>query len=1145
VTLRNNVICGEGNGGLGVLANTHNLVVDADSTNGFDSDYNLLTTIHGNIGRWEGVAAPMISDWQRLAIDDLVSIAPDPATIWVDPDGADETLAGTAGFDDNFHLFSPFGHADSGALAPVEAAPAIGQTVGLPVFAPVVFVSDPAPSEDDLSPAVDWGDPSFSVAAEPLEHGRMINLGAYGGTEQASLSPGSFVNMVAPLGNREVDFFSLQEALIRGRAYEIQWRSHDRAGAGTVEVLLCHGTCAGVAPNVELVIDPAAPDSGSYLWTVPSPADAPTGNDYVVGIRRAGLAGDDVLGQSRRMLVIADGDAAPSIVATSLPQLIDFGHATNAQIGQIELVFSENLDPATVDPANFSLTPPEPFSLAYTPGPTADSPSSVTLTFTAGALPEGTFQLQVSDAVTDLGGLALDGDENHFAGGDYSREFTIDRTGPTATIAPVVPDPRNQSLNEITIEFSESVVPVEPSEFATIDRGWYRGDGFHNPDNLNYLTGIHTVNGAPSNDFRSFYVVDLTDVTEPLSAAQLVLQMPTFGIAPSGLVRTLTLFDVTTDLTTLTNGTGGVPAFDDLGSGVEYGSVIVRYDDVRFGALVVIDLNAAGVHALNEAQGSQFAFGAAITDLVGDGRQMIFSRSDEDSYTGIRLTDASLPQPSHGAIGVDDFRLTRDGGPNLLTGSQTLDSSDEGRTWTLGNLGPLTMRDGNYELELLFPDSYLTDLAGNPLTAGGTVGWTIDTTAPTVDVIDIAPDPRDSAIGQVEIVFSEAVTNFDLNDLLLTRNGDADLLTGGESLTTTDQITWVLDGLNTLTGENGLYEFRLQASGSQIADSAGNLLLDDASEPWTVGNPVVARHLFYNGSAFDGGDPSANAADDNAIATDKSPLLPGEGPATFANYSSYVRGINGVMIDIADLPAATLDPAADFRFRVGDNNDFGNWRELTGAELPSVAIRPGDGEPGSDRITLHWPDGTIVGQWIEVTVRSTAATGLAADDVFYFGNAPGETGSSSTDAVINGTDFMAIRANPSNFLNPAAITNPYDFDRDGRVNAIDLLIVRDYASTMAESLNLISAPASFNKQSNSIIAKEHDGDTENEKLAEESLKTSGDIHLPDSDAIDLLLASIASATDGGDGLKADFTLLDEVDSDRDLDAALDELIREQ
>ena len=65
---------------------------------------------------------------------------------------------------------------------------------------------------------------------------------------------------------------------------------------------------------------------------------------------------------------------------------------------------------------------------------------------------------------------------------------------------------------------------------------------------------------------------------------------------------------------------------------------------------------------------------------------------------------------------------------------------------------------------------------------------------------------------------------------------------------------------------------------------------------------VAGRYIFYNRSSFDGADPAATAGDDAAIALDKLALLPGQA-ATFDSVTTYSRGINGVMIDVAGLPA--------------------------------------------------------------------------------------------------------------------------------------------------------------------------------------------------------------------------------------------------
>src|SRR5262245_33602545 len=44
----------------------------------------------------------------------------------------------------------------------------------------------------------------------------------------------------------------------------------------------------------------------------------------------------------------------------------------------------------------------------------------------------------------------------------------------------------------------------------------------------------------------------------------------------------------------------------------------------------------------------------------------------------------------------------------------------------------------------------------------------------------------------------------------------------------------------------------------------------------SVGAQVVARHVFYNNSKFDLGNPAPNAADDGAIASDKRAVLAGQ-----------------------------------------------------------------------------------------------------------------------------------------------------------------------------------------------------------------------------------------------------------------------------
>lgn len=219
---------------------------------------------------------------------------------------------------------------------------------------------------------------------------------------------------------------------------------------------------------------------------------------------------------------------------------------------------------------------------------------------------------------------------------------------------------------------------------------------------------------------------------------------------------------------------------------------------------------------------------------------------------------------------------------------------------------------------------------------------------------------------------------------------------------------------------------------------------------------VAGRHVFYNNSAFDGRDPFPDALDDNAIAPDKTALLPGQ-QASLANYTSYVHGINGVMVDIDGLADPNAISDADFVFRVGNSNDPSTW--TTGPELDDIDVRPDQGVNSSDRITLTFADGAVTDQWLEVTVMANQRTGLPGDDVFYFGNAVGETGNCGSDAKVDMIDVLLTRYNPHAFFDPASLDTPYDFNRDRRVNAIDTLIVRNHQTWSGTELNLIDLAA--------------------------------------------------------------------------------------
>jgi len=231
---------------------------------------------------------------------------------------------------------------------------------------------------------------------------------------------------------------------------------------------------------------------------------------------------------------------------------------------------------------------------------------------------------------------------------------------------------------------------------------------------------------------------------------------------------------------------------------------------------------------------------------------------------------------------------------------------------------------------------------------------------------------------------------------------------------------------------------------------------------------VVGRHIFYNNSYYDGNDAAINAADDNAIATDKSAYLPGSGQATFVNYISYDKGINGIMVDIYGM--AGTPTADDFMFMVGNDNTPATWG--VGPTPLDVQVRPGAGVGGSDRVTVVFDDNSMPptaspaiinnvsnANWLEVTVKATANTGLPAPDVHYWGLAVGEIGNDTT-TYVGATDEIQARLNPRNFfVGWSVITDQWDFNRDRSVNSTDEIIARlNPANYFAGYLLLIDLP---------------------------------------------------------------------------------------
>ncbi|MBA3973508.1 MAG: hypothetical protein C0504_04725 [Candidatus Solibacter sp.] len=138
------------------------------------------------------------------------------------------------------------------------------------------------------------------------------------------------------------------------------------------------------------------------------------------------------------------------------------------------------------------------------------------------------------------------------------------------------------------------------------NQGWWSPTAPASDSNDNFIAGDAS-EGGPWNNFFTF---SLAEVQGPITSAVLSIGG---SYSHSGLPLTYSIFDVLTDPLALNTNNGTSQAiYDDLGSGVLYGSIIISSLNIP----TDIALNAAGLSALNEAiqRGAEyFSIGGTIS----------------------------------------------------------------------------------------------------------------------------------------------------------------------------------------------------------------------------------------------------------------------------------------------------------------------------------------------------------------------------------------------------------------------------------------------------------------------------------------------------------------------------------------------------
>jgi hypothetical protein len=317
-------------------------------------------------------------------------------------------------------------------------------------------------------------------------------------------------------------------------------------------------------------------------------------------------------------------------------------------------------------------------------------------------------------------------------------------------------------------------------------------------------------------------------------------------------------------------------------------------------------------------------------------------------------------------------------------------------------------------------------------------------TAPTANYTVSQPTGLSAAINAKDLVGSITASNKIFNG-----NNTATIVTRS--------LTGVIGG-DDVSYVGGTAAFATSAIGNGITVTATGLSLSGAgagnysvnTTATTTADIIKEGTIQTRGLRYLANNPLLlGTSATNSLATDKVALR--TGASSFANYTNYSRGLTGVVVDIADLPASTTPAqlASSLQFAQWNGIAAGGFGALSGAAVPTVTIVSGAGASGSARVQIQFPDNTVQNTWLRVTVVAGLTTALTANDVFYFGNVIGDfnVGNIATRLRVNATDTGAVRSNQSTAANSAPVTNIFDVNRDGRVNATDTGLVRSNQQT--------------------------------------------------------------------------------------------------
>ncbi|RDE49091.1 MAG: tandem-95 repeat protein, partial [Candidatus Accumulibacter meliphilus] len=199
--------------------------------------------------------------------------------------------------------------------------------------------------------------------------------------------------------------------------------------------------------------------------------------------------------------------------------------------------------------------------------------------------------------------------------------------------------------------------------------------------------------------------------------------------------------------------------------------------------------------------------------------------------SAIDVVELEFSEPIDGAtLAADDFTLLRNGTPIAL--SALVFTPLAGTVWRVSGLASATAQDGNYRLS--FDSSGILDLAGNPGVNTQVLEWALGASAPVIVSMQSVGDLRTSAVGSLEVRFSQAmdIASLGLTGLELERDGQSVQLFGEVIFTPVDAQTFRIEGLAAYTQAQGTYTLTVHAD--EMRDASGRLGAGQLARSWRM-----------------------------------------------------------------------------------------------------------------------------------------------------------------------------------------------------------------------------------------------------------------------------------------------------------------------